>query len=69
MTRLHMSEVSCWALTFPKASTHVRGAVQPALDVRQDGKMRGDKSYRNAIKDHVFLFLPNPCISGLTLLA
>ena len=41
----------------------LRGAVQPALDKRQEGQMWGGRSYRNAIKSHIFLLF-NPSIAG-----
>ena len=44
---------------------HLRDAVQPALDKRQEGQMWGGRSYRNAIKNHIFLLLLlNPSIAG-----
>ena len=43
---------------------HLRGATQPALDKRQEGQMWGGRSYRNAIKNHIFLLLLNPSVAG-----
>lgn len=49
---------------------HLRDAVQPALDKRQEGQMWGGRSYRNAIKNHIFLLLLlNPSIACSLLLA